>query len=103
MPQNNIPYYSRDIDLHLKTWKEELHHKPLLLRGARQVGKSSAVRHLAEIFEFFLEVNFERNPDVCYRKLFRKLISYYKRVIKQNILHEYTSYRGTEKNNCIIK
>jgi predicted AAA+ superfamily ATPase len=54
----------RDIDLHLKTWKEDVHHKPLLLRGARQVGKSSAVRHLGETFEYFLEVNFERNPDI---------------------------------------
>lgn len=57
-------YYSRDIDLHLKNWKEDIHHKPLLLRGARQVGKSSAVRHLGETFEYFLEVNFERNPDI---------------------------------------
>ena len=64
MPQNNSLYFSRAIDLHLKTWKEDLHHKPLLLRGARQVGKSSAVRHLGETFEIFLEVNFERNPDV---------------------------------------
>lgn len=64
MPQNNSPYFSRVIDLHLKTWKEDLHHKPLLLRGARQVGKSSAVRHLGETFGIFLEVNFERNPDI---------------------------------------
>jgi predicted AAA+ superfamily ATPase len=64
MPQSNSLYFSRDIDLHLKTWKDDLHHKPLLIRGARQVGKSSAVRHLGESFEFFLEVNFERNPDV---------------------------------------
>jgi predicted AAA+ superfamily ATPase len=64
MPQGNTLYFSRAIDLQLKTWKEDLHRKPLLLRGARQVGKSSAVRHLGETFEIFLEVNFERNPDV---------------------------------------
>ncbi|MBB3187220.1 hypothetical protein [Microbacter margulisiae] len=64
MSQRNNLYFSRDIDLHLKTWKEDIHHKPLLLRGARQVGKSSAVRHLGETFEYFLEVNFERNPDI---------------------------------------
>jgi predicted AAA+ superfamily ATPase len=64
MPQSNTLYFSRDIDLHLKTWKDDLHHKPLLLRGARQVGKSSAVRHLGETFGIFLEVNFERNPDL---------------------------------------
>ncbi|MDO9579084.1 MAG: AAA family ATPase [Bacteroidales bacterium] len=64
MEKSNNLYFSRDIDPHLKTWKEDIHHKPLLLRGARQVGKSSAVRHLSETFEFFLEVNFERNPDI---------------------------------------
>lgn len=38
-------------------------HKPLLLRGARQVGKSSSVRHLGKQFENFVEVNFERKPQ----------------------------------------
>ncbi|MEA4839480.1 MAG: ATP-binding protein [Bacteroidales bacterium] len=66
-------YFLRDIDLHLKTWKEDIHHKPLLLRGARQVGKSSAVRHLGETFEYFLEVNFERNPDM--KQLFSASLS----------------------------
>ncbi len=64
MQQNNSLYFTRAIDLHLKKWKEDVHHKPLLLRGARQVGKSSAVRHLSESFEVFIEVNFERNPDI---------------------------------------
>lgn len=64
MTKSNNIYFTRDIDLHLKNWKEDIHHKPLLLRGARQVGKSSAVRHLGETFEYFLEVNFERNPEI---------------------------------------
>ena len=64
MMKKNSLYYPREIDLHLKTWKSDIDHKPLLLRGARQVGKSSAVRHLGETFEYFLEVNFERNPDI---------------------------------------
>jgi uncharacterized protein len=63
MGKNSL-YFSRDIDHQLITWKKDVHHKPLLLRGARQVGKSSAVRHLGETFEYFLEVNFERNPDI---------------------------------------
>lgn len=31
----------------------------MLVRGARQVGKSTAIRHLAKKFDHFLEVNFE--------------------------------------------
>lgn len=38
--------------------------KPLLVRGARQVGKSSAVRHFGATFKYFAEVNFERNKAI---------------------------------------
>lgn len=44
-------YYPRFIDSYLAEWASRETHKPLLLRGARQVGKSTAVRHLAERFE----------------------------------------------------
>ncbi len=54
-------YYKRRIDSELVAWKNSARHKPLLLRGARQVGKSSAVRELGKSFEFFIEVNLERN------------------------------------------
>ncbi|MEI6142583.1 MAG: AAA family ATPase [Mariniphaga sp.] len=48
----------------LKDWILEKNHKVLLLRGARQVGKTYIVRELAKDFNFFLEVNFEKNPDI---------------------------------------
>jgi hypothetical protein len=64
MLQGEYKYFSRSIDLHLQEWKADIKHKPLLLRGARQVGKSSAIRHLGESFEYFLEVNFERNITI---------------------------------------
>ncbi len=57
-------YLPRLIDNVLVTWKNEAKHKPILLRGARQVGKSSAIRHLARQFEHFVEVNFERQPQL---------------------------------------
>ncbi|MCL2219280.1 MAG: ATP-binding protein [Chitinispirillia bacterium] len=54
-------YIKRDIDNELLAWKAEEGRRVLLLRGARQVGKSSSVRKLGEDFEHFLEVNFERH------------------------------------------
>lgn len=57
-----MKYFNRHIDIALSAWKESLRHKPLLLRGARQVGKSSSVRHLALQFDNFVEINFERKP-----------------------------------------
>lgn len=53
----------RLIDHHLKKWKEDPHRKPLLLRGARQVGKTFAVRKLGQSFSNFVEVNFEQIKD----------------------------------------
>lgn len=50
----------------LKDWKLEENHKVLLLRGARQVGKTYIVRELAKDFDYFLEVNFEKNSDIRY-------------------------------------
>jgi uncharacterized protein len=55
-------YLERNIDKELVIWKNADQRKPLLLRGARQVGKSSSVRNLAQKFEFFIEINFDENP-----------------------------------------
>lgn len=57
-------YYPRTIDSYLLEWKNERAHKPLLLRGVRQVGKSSAVRQLGKTFKYFMEVNFERDKEI---------------------------------------
>jgi predicted AAA+ superfamily ATPase len=57
-------YLSRNIDQELTAWRQQQQGKPLLIRGARQVGKSTAVRHLAGKFDYFLEVNFEEQRQV---------------------------------------
>lgn len=61
-------YHKRIIDDYLVEWSESASHKPLLLRGARQVGKSTAVKHLAERFENYVEINFEKMSS--YKVLF---------------------------------
>ena len=45
-----MTYYKRNIDKKLMEWKASQRRKPLLIRGARQVGKSSAVRHFGKEF-----------------------------------------------------
>lgn len=54
----------RDIFEELIKWKESESHKPLLLRGARQVGKTWIVRQLGKSYNNFIEVNFELEPEV---------------------------------------
>lgn len=58
-------YIERSIDKALLEWKGKSNHKPLLLLGARQVGKSTAVRHLGEQFDYYIEANFEKNTALA--------------------------------------
>ena len=52
-----------EID-HLKQWATQPQRKPLVVRGARQVGKSTLVREFARSARMpLLEINFERNPE----------------------------------------
>ena len=56
-------YLSRAIDEVLLRWERSGDRKPLVLRGARQTGKSSSVRELGRRFDLFLELNLERFTD----------------------------------------
>lgn len=62
-------YYKRIIDHYLSEWASRDTRKPILLRGARQVGKSSAVRHLGQQFKNYVEINFEMEPQ--YKAIFK--------------------------------
>jgi hypothetical protein len=61
-------YLTRLIDTELEHWRLSANRKPLMLRGARQVGKSSAVRHLAQQFTWFIELNLDEQSQ--FRRIF---------------------------------
>ena len=65
-------YLKRKIDIDLLEWKNAESRKPLILRGARQVGKSSAVRELGSTFAYFLEINFENKDDAGAKRVFER-------------------------------
>ena len=50
----------------LLEWKVNSSRKPLLLRGARQVGKTHLVRQLGEEFSNFIELNLEKQPKLTH-------------------------------------
>jgi len=63
---------SRDSEACLRHWYEKAHRKPLVLRGARQVGKSTLVRQFAAGYGLTLhEINLEKHPEID--KVFRTL------------------------------
>lgn len=56
----------RSARKYLEDWRDRKFRKPLIVRGARQVGKSYLVRDLARVsFDSLAEVNFESVPDVA--------------------------------------
>jgi predicted AAA+ superfamily ATPase len=55
----------RIISIQLLQWARSENRKPLLLRGARQVGKTySVVEFAKENFSNLHLLNFERNPEL---------------------------------------
>ena len=57
-------YIPRKIDQTLLTWKQDKARLPILLNGARQVGKTEAVRHFARsAYSNSIEVNFIEQPE----------------------------------------
>ena len=55
-------YLKRHIDAFLRNWKNDPGHLPLIVKGARQVGKTESIRHFAEsAYESVVEINFVRD------------------------------------------
>ena len=79
----------RFINSYLIQWKNDTDRKVLLLRGARQVGKTYAIRTLGKTFKNCLEVNFEENQvihgffrdSLDPQKICEKLSAYFKQSI----------------------
>ena len=55
--------FERNIITELEQWAAKKNRKPLILRGSRQVGKTTLVDNFARIFENYLYLNFEKNPS----------------------------------------
>jgi predicted AAA+ superfamily ATPase len=72
-------HMKRDIEKDLLTWKTSPVRSPLLVRGARQVGKSWIIEKFGkEQFEKILVINFEQKPEAtaCFDTLLpEKIIS----------------------------
>ncbi|MDR1161479.1 MAG: AAA family ATPase [Tannerellaceae bacterium] len=67
-----MDYFNRKIDYALQQWSNEKYRKPLMLRGARQVGKTTAVRNLGKRFTDFIEINFENKDYAAAKTVFEQ-------------------------------
>jgi predicted AAA+ superfamily ATPase len=53
----------RNLLLNLRQWANKKNRKPLVIRGARQVGKTTLVKEFAKEFDEFVMLNLERTED----------------------------------------
>lgn len=64
--------FNRHILSFLKAWKQASPHKPLVVRGARQVGKTTTIREFGREFDIFIDLNLEKMAD---RRVFEQNLS----------------------------
>ncbi len=56
-------YLRRHIDDYLFEWKADSEHKPLIVKGARQIGKTESIQHFAEAnYKSVIYINFALEP-----------------------------------------
>ena len=54
----------RKIDNYLIKWKNNSNKLPLIIKGARQIGKTNAIRNFGENnYKTFVEINFALQPQ----------------------------------------
>lgn len=58
--------FKRDIIFALRKWAEQPQRKPLILRGARQVGKTTIVEQFASEFDHFIKLNLDDDQQLTY-------------------------------------
>ncbi len=85
----------RHIEAELLRWKNSNDRKPLILRGARQVGKTFTVEEFSKHFNYFISLNLERPKE---RQLFENVNS------GQELLERILLYKGLQidEKECLL-
>ena len=52
----------RKIDKFLVSWKKRM-HSPLIIKGARQIGKTTSIENFGKNYKSFIEINFIEEPS----------------------------------------
>lgn len=56
--------FKRNASRNLEAWKNSSNRKPLIIRGARQVGKTTLVKEFAKSYKYTILLNLEKSSDV---------------------------------------
>lgn len=57
-------YLSRKLDEYLSNWKKDPDRKPVIIKGARQIGKTKSIEHFSqENYDSVIQINFAEEPQ----------------------------------------
>ena len=62
----NMQILKRNLEKNLETWKKSSGRKPLILRGARQVGKTTLIKEFAKSYKHSIFLNLEKPADAAW-------------------------------------
>lgn len=88
----------RKIDQYLKNWKEKKDRKPLIIKGARQVGKTYSIREFGKTYKSFIEINFVTHPE--FKSIFSQGFSIDS--IEQQISFRHPEFKFISNNTLIF-
>ena len=67
-------YLKRKVDKILSEWHENPSRKPLIIKGARQVGKTESIMHFAKgSYDNIIYINFALEKKYCVKRRLRSL------------------------------
>ena len=65
--------FDRAVKQYLEEWKVSARRKPLILRGARQVGKTTLIKQFALSYKHAILLNLEKASDAAYFQDFNQV------------------------------
>lgn len=93
--------YKRKIDNNLQEWKSTLHHKPLIVKGVRQCGKTSSVRLFAENnYNEVIYLDFREHPE--YKWFFTPNLDVTSIIMRMSATPELQHHNFITGETCII-
>ena len=91
--------FKRDIEERLTAWKNSDGRKPLIIRGARQVGKTTLVKDFASVYKHTIFLNLEKPAD---RRFFEDFNDVHTIMESLLLATESQGSKSTHKGLCSI-
>ena len=93
--------YNRKIDSKLEDWYNSPKHKPLVIKGVRQCGKTSSVRHFAELkYKEVIYLDFREHPE--YKRFFMPNLDVTQIIMRMSATPELQHYRFASNETCFV-